>query len=837
MLTHDLLGVKSVTILLASVAVTLGAPSLLAAPQQASEAVAAVSPRVTEPTQVGVPQLIQFNGSLKDAAGHPVAGVASVTFAIYKEQDNGTALWSETQNVLADANGHYSVLLGAATANGVPASLFGTGESRWLAVTIARQPESPRVLMASVPYALKAGDADTLGGLPASSYVTTQQLAARTTAPAVGTTIIATPGVASAQASQPATTDAAQSVIQANPTGSGTTDYIPLWTSGSNLGNSLLFQTGGKLGIGTTTPASTLDINGGEILRGGFYEFPQGTATASAGQPSHSFQWIASLFNSSTKVPVDLGFGFRAVPAGNDTSNPTATLDLFSGTGGPTGSLTDTGLSIDGYGIITFVPQQTFNGGPSTFSSIGFPSLATGSGQILLGGQPFLSTDSNASSLYLGSGAGQGSGSTYSASGADNVAIGSLAMLSVTTGASNTAVGAASLFQLQDGTNNTAIGDSALNANQHGGANFAGGYFSLAQATGSGNTAVGFIADSAVTTGNYNTAIGFQADVGSGLGTTSFSTAIGADAVVTESDAIVIGHSTLVNGITPPPNVGIGTPAPRSTLEISSPVASTFAAPGPILTLSNGSSNTPNAVAIDFDPATPAGALPFARIEATGQSTGASLTFFANSNGSGNGGGALQQTMSLDAMGNVQIAGSLYVTGEVEKGSGTFKIDDPIDPANKYLSHSFVESPDMMNIYNGNVVTDANGVATVAMPAWFEALNADFRYQLTVLGQFAQAIVASEMQDGKFTIRTDKPNVKVSWQVTGIRHDRYAVAHRTPIEEPKPTTEQGHYLHPELYGAGEDQRVRNAVATSTATPPVVSAAESASVPSASKGNR
>jgi hypothetical protein len=142
----------------------------------------------------------------------------------------------------------------------------------------------------------------------------------------------------------------------------------------------------------------------------------------------------------------------------------------------------------------------------------------------------------------------------------------------------------------------------------------------------------------------------------------------------------------------------------------------------------------------------------------------------------------------------------------------------------------------MMNIYNGNVSTDANGFATVEMPAWFEALNADFRYQLTVIGQFAQAIVASEMQNRKFTIRTDKPNVKVSWQVTGIRHDPYAVAHRTPIEEPKPVSEQGHYLHPELYGAGEDQRVRNAVATSTVAPSAVSAT-SASLPSAPKGDQ
>src|ERR1700721_417492 len=125
-----------------------------------------------EAPAASVPRLVQFNSTLKDSAARSVSGVASVTFAIYAEQDGGTALWSETQNVLADANGHFSVLLGAATSTGVPPELFGTGQSRWLGVTVARQQEMPRVLLASVPYALRAADADTLGGLPASSYVT-----------------------------------------------------------------------------------------------------------------------------------------------------------------------------------------------------------------------------------------------------------------------------------------------------------------------------------------------------------------------------------------------------------------------------------------------------------------------------------------------------------------------------------------------------------------------------------------------------------------------------------------------------------------------------------------
>jgi trimeric autotransporter adhesin len=147
------------------------------------------------------------------------------------------------------------------------------------------------------------------------------------------------------------------------------------------------------------------------------------------------------------------------------------------------------------------------------------------------------------------------------------------------------------------------------------------------------------------------------------------------------------------------------------------------------------------------------------------------------------------------------------VTGHVTKGSGSFKIDHPLDPANKYLSHSFVESPDMMNVYNGNIMTDRHGLATVNLPDYFEALNGDFRYQLTVIGQFAQAIVATKIAGNRFVIRTSKPNVEVSWQVTGIRHDAYANAYRIPTEEDKAVGEQGYYLHPEVFGQPESKSV------------------------------
>jgi hypothetical protein len=151
--------------------------------------------------------------------------------------------------------------------------------------------------------------------------------------------------------------------------------------------------------------------------------------------------------------------------------------------------------------------------------------------------------------------------------------------------------------------------------------------------------------------------------------------------------------------------------------------------------------------------------------------------------------------------------GDLNVTGKIYAGTKDFKIDHPLDPANKYLVHASVESSEMMNIYTGNVVTDAQGEARVQLPEWFEALNTDFRYQLTVIGQFAQAIVSSEVQNHEFAIRSSLPNVKVSWQITGVRQDAFARANPMVVEEEKAGRLKGFYIHPELYGAPAEKQI------------------------------
>jgi len=156
---------------------------------------------------------------------------------------------------------------------------------------------------------------------------------------------------------------------------------------------------------------------------------------------------------------------------------------------------------------------------------------------------------------------------------------------------------------------------------------------------------------------------------------------------------------------------------------------------------------------------------------------------------------------------NVYIGGSCSITGTLTKGAGSFKIDHPLDPENKFLSHSFVESPDMMNIYNGNVILDEMGEAVIELPEWFGVINRDFRYQLTCIGGFAQIYIAEEIHNNTFKIAGGTQGLKVSWQITGIRKDPYAVKHPIIVEEEKEEKLRGFYLHPDLYGQPDEKQL------------------------------
>ncbi len=154
-----------------------------------------------------------------------------------------------------------------------------------------------------------------------------------------------------------------------------------------------------------------------------------------------------------------------------------------------------------------------------------------------------------------------------------------------------------------------------------------------------------------------------------------------------------------------------------------------------------------------------------------------------------------------------KFTGNVEITGNISKGSGTFKIDHPLDPENKYLYHSFVESPEMMNVYRGHAILDASGSAAIIMPAYFEALNRDFEYQLTCVGGYSPVYVASKISANQFTIAGGTPGLEVSWLITGVRHDRFADKNRVQVEVEKTPEERGFYLHPEAFDMTADRAI------------------------------
>ena len=230
-----------------------------------SAAVASAQQAQSTATVTAVPRLVRFAGSFHPPVSQP-AGMTGATFAIYAQQEGGTPLWSEDQNVELDANGNYTALLGSTNNDGMPVELFTAGETRWLQVKfyVPGEVDLPRVLLVSVPYALKAGDADTLGGKPASAYLLAGSSASvQLSGPS--------------EAAQPAQLESAVSARTAAAvapfTSSGSQNYIPIFADASlDLGDSAIYQNGSNVGIGTTQAAVSLDVRTGTLPQIGVAE-------------------------------------------------------------------------------------------------------------------------------------------------------------------------------------------------------------------------------------------------------------------------------------------------------------------------------------------------------------------------------------------------------------------------------------------------------------------------------------------------------------------------------------------------------------------------------------
>jgi trimeric autotransporter adhesin len=888
-----------------------------------------------------VPPYVSFSGVLQDGSGKPLSGVVGVTFSLYKDPENGVPLWMEVQNVYPDAGGHYTVMLGAATSSGLPGSLFAAGEARWLGVQVQGQSESARVMLLAVPYALKAGDAQTIGGLPPSAFV------------------LASPTAPTAQAAGAIAAEvelAAVNTACASLTSDGTAaaNQVSKFTAPCNIEPSAITENSGKVGIGTSTPVSTLDVKGGATIRGTLVLPATGTATATAGKDSQPLTTTASSFNSGTAAAVSETFQLQAEPAGNDTANPSGTLNLLFGSGG---TPAETGLNIASNGVISFAAGQTFPGagtitgvtagtGLTGGGTSGNVTVSVGTNACLAGealtGLPFTC----ATFAGLGANAFKGNQSvTGNVTATGSISSGAATfngktttqIVSVTqTGAGNginastaTTAGSAIMGNTTATTGNingvfgvtaSPTGNGVLGSNNATTGFAVGVTGTTSSASGAGvngfNSAtsgagVGVVGSSAspsgigvsgtamagggsfVATATSGVATGVfgQISAPAGNAVAGFSLAtngtaggvLGQIASTSDGATAVFGSSTGTSGVTfgvqgsSNSGTGVGVQGvnngsgggngvagfSNATTGFGDGVYGQSASTSGNGVFGNESATSGFANGVDGQTSSENGNGVFGINSSTTTGNGVSgSTAAANGDGvagfatatSGNGVGVFGQTFStnggvgvygfaaganglgeaaentalnvevalagpsptvisayvpnggpglfsVDTSGNGFFAGNLNVAGSLSKGGGSFKIDDPLDPAHKYLSHSFVESPDMMNVYNGNVRTDRRGFATVVLPDYFEILNRDFRYQLTVIGEFAQAIVAKEIRQNRFTIRTSKPGVKVSWQVTGIRQDAYANAYRIPVEEEKPANEQGKYLHPELFGA------------------------------------
>jgi len=749
-------------------------------------------------TRAGVPptRLVRFAGALTEPNGQPRTGILGVMFSIYAAPIGGAPLWQETQNVHLDKQGRYSILLGSANGVGMPVELFTSGEPRWLGVQVLSpgEVEKIRVLLVSVPYALAAEDAQTLGGLPASAFIKASSIAADQGTAASLEPMSAAPGAIG---------------LSSVATSNGPANVIPKFSGAGSLDHSQIRDSNGVVKL--------QDLE--------HFAFADQFAGADIGAK------INAAINSLGKSG-----GTVVIPAGTYADVKT------------TVKVSSPNISIVGAGSAAVQINYT---GSGDFIRVDMdPFVLTQAGKIA--GFTVNGTHSGISGIHVADTIG---------AQLDDVVVNNFNGLSGTGIWLDNIIKFTERIQLtrvQAGYNTKGVRFTNSNGNSY---NLSFGYERILDLrVNVGANQIGIAVDGGNIFHSVVNAV-VNVDDTSGIAVAIWGlTCTGCHGSAVEDNLYTLTGECTKCG-------GLGT-------FLSMKPTTSFTGSGIVQAFSMQNAIDPTATAYLYMPfiggppsgqfttlpaylrGVPLGTnpnIPGAWLNpnfgpANNYLSGLGNNFYWNGfswqlpgDGVNNGGSAIlgsngftdigfyvipttggtTQTVNssdlpkyqvLDLSGSgLDVHGNLNVTGTITKGGGSFKIDHPLDPANKYLSHSFVESPDMMNVYNGNVVSDKHGFATVVLPDYFQALNRDFRYQLTVIGRFAQAVVAQEIKNNVFTIKTSKPAVKVSWQVTGVRQDAYAEAHRIPVEEEKPKEEHGHYLHPELFGASNEETIGVAV--------------------------
>lgn len=709
-----------------------------------------------------VPRQISYQGVLTDANGNIVAdGNHQLTLTVYDAATGGTALFNETHNVPV-VRGIFNAIIGSNTP--IPPSIT-FNRAYFLGVAVDGGAElSPRTAMTAAPYAIyassaryadssrRAGVADVANGVtPGATGVVTaiNGQAGGIQLVGAGTTTISSSGNQFTISSASDNTGIKEvhntngTIAVTNPQGPSVTIGVPAGAIGAR---ELAENSVGSLAIrdGSITPQ--------KIANAAFEEPKIAPGAVTTGKISDGAVVTAKLADNSVTSPKIVDGGVATV----DIANGAVTMAKIN----TTGALNGQALIFDGTNL-----KYTF------------PTA----GQLTV---PYAQTAADANPLFSMTNSGNGGGGSFTSTGSGVALLGTASGTGTgVRGVNSGSSGRAGYFQNTSPVNNSTVleaASSGLLGNAVLASAVGGAGVSATSSSGAGVSATSTSGAGVKATSTSGDGLSGASTSGSGVNATSTSGRAGFFTITNTGNALPAIEATTAgagNGLTATSTSGFGV------------VGNGPAKAGVIGTIGSSFSY-------------------FGSSGVGGYSSGGFGVSGLSSSGYAVLGYSLGGALAGYFIGNVTIQGDLSITGNISKGGGSFKIDHPLDPANKYLYHSFVESPDMMNIYNGNTVLDAHGSAEIMLPEWFETLNRDFRYQLTAVGAPGPNLfIAEKIEGNRFRIAGGAPGMEVSWQVTGIRHDPYADAHRIQVEVEKPAGERGRFLYPELYGKPVEQGI------------------------------
>ncbi len=749
-----------------------------------------------------VPTVLDYQGSLTDDTGIPLTEDVSISFAIYGVETGGSALWSETQNTVTVTDGLFHVLLGSVTA--LPESLFDAPD-RWVGISVNGDGEmTPRTRLASVPFAFVAanpGPVGPQGEIGPQGPQGVQGDAGPQGDPGTdGLHCWDLDGDAVCDSwedvNMDSVCDASDCIGPVGPQGPagpvGGSDGQVIYNNGGSAAGAMVYYDDGtdRLGIGTTDPAAKLDVAGTAKVNG--FKLSTGASNghvlSSDAAGNASWQSLSSLgAGAITEVFADNGLTGGG-GSGDVHLNVGVGQGLASGADeihfdtdfGDNRYLNETDIN----GTINYVPRYTGSGslGNSIMYQDGTTLHITETSREDEPSRP--GDDSNRERLARKMDIRGENGQTF------------FALLNET---NDDADGRNAIFAKR--SRSTASDGSGFNVNETNNAilgfDFSGDHYTFGVA--------------GYTNGDFNQTGGV---LGYNRGTDVWGSLAYKDAndvtwgVYTPDDLYVGG------------NVGIGAATPTHTLEVSGSTGDNEAVAQFVNTAANvdGYGIYGECESSDYygyggffrggytavkGVVNPTGNFSYVGVwgEVNGGS-GSNYGVFGYAGGSHTNFGVYGRAFDGSTNWAGYFDGDLYADN-VRGGIRSSRIDHPLDPENKYLNHSSVESPDMKNVYDGTIILDSRGEAIVELPDYFEALNQDYRYQLTCIGGFAPVYIAEKINSNRFRIAGGQPGMEVSWQVTGIRHDPVAEANRIVVEENKKPNEVGKYLNPKAYGLPE----------------------------------